>query len=105
MRTLLNVIMPVEQTNKAIQKGKLQETIGALSQALHPEASYFHVENGKRTGLFVFDMKESFQLPSILEPFFNALNADITVAPVMNQEDLKKGLDSIKSHNLRYASL
>lgn len=99
MRTLLKVVMPVEPANTAIQDGTLQETVKGVTQELRPEASYFYTENGRRTAIFVFDMKDSSQLPSIAEPFFTSLNAEVTMAPVMNQEDLKKGLESIKGRH------
>jgi len=45
----------------------------------------------------VFDLKDPSQLPSITEPLFSSVNAKITLFPVMNQEDLQKGLQESAS--------
>ena len=93
MRTMLKIVMPVEPGNKAVKDGSLPKTIQSLLQDLQPEASYFYPENGRRTALFVFDMKDATQIPVIAEPLFLTLNAEVSFVPVMNAEDLKVGLD------------
>jgi len=45
----------------------------------------------------VFDLKDPSQLPPISEPLFSKLNAKIQLFPVMNQEDLQKGLQQLES--------
>ena len=67
--------------------------MNAAMERLHPEAAYFYPEGGKRTALMVFDMKDPSQIPSIAEPFFMGLDADISMTPVMNAADLKAGLE------------
>ena len=66
----------------------------AAMQDLKPEAAYFYPENGKRACLMVFDMKDPSQIPVIAERFFMELNAEVTLTPVMNADDLKKGLEA-----------
>ena len=92
MRTLLKVSMPVEKGNEAIKSGALRRTFQSVEEALKPEAAYFYPENGKRTALFVFDMEGSWQLPATVEPLFQSLEASVLVSPVMNGEDLERGL-------------
>lgn len=48
-----------------------------------------------RTAFIIFDLKDPSQLPSISEPLYNKLHAKITIIPVMNQEDLRKGLQQL----------
>jgi len=94
MRTMLRVTMPVEKGNQAIQNGTLPKVMMSAMQDLKPEAAYFYPENGKRACLMVFDMKDPSQIPVIAERFFMELNAEVTLTPVMNADDLKKGLEA-----------
>jgi len=94
MRTMLRVTMPVEKGNQAIQNGTLPRVMMSAMQDLKPEAAYFYPENGKRACLMVFDMKDPSQIPVIAERFFMELNAEVTLTPVMNADDLKKGLEA-----------
>ncbi len=93
MRTLLKITMPPEPANKAIKDGSLPKLFQTLTESVHPESSYYYSENGKRTAFFVFDMKDASQIPSLCEPFFMSLNADVSFYPVMNSEELKAGLE------------
>ena len=62
-------------------------------KALKPEAAYFFPdENGRRSTILVFDMKESWQLPATLEPLFRELGAAVHLTPAMNADDLQRGL-------------
>ena len=99
MRTLMTVSMSVKKGNEAIRGGALETTIQATMKALKPEAAYFFPdpETGTRTALFVFDMEGSWQLPPVLEPLFQSLGASIRVTPVMNAEDLQRGLKEVAS--------
>jgi hypothetical protein len=38
-------------------------------------------------------MKDASDIPIIVEPLFEGLNAKVQLLPVMNADDLKKGLD------------
>jgi hypothetical protein len=95
MRMMLDVSIPVEAGNAAIKDGRLQRTIGAVVDQLRPEASYFYPANGKRHAIMVFDLKDQSQIPVIVERFFLELNAEARLTPVMNLEDLQKGLGQI----------
>ena len=96
MRTMLRVEMEVVASNQAITDGMLPKVLQTLIQAIHPEASYFFADHGKRTALFVFDMRDSSQIPQIVEPLFEQFNASIDIKPVMNLEELQKGLSTLK---------
>jgi hypothetical protein len=93
MRMLLKASMEVNAGNKAIKSGTLPKIMQGLMEELKPEATYFTAIGGKRTALIFFDMKDSSQIPPIAERFFMELNAEVEFLPVMNAEDLKKGLD------------
>ena len=95
MRTLMKVKIDTEAGSRAIEDGSLpqlmQETLGGL----RPEAAYFGPENGIRTAFIVFDLQDPSQIPSITEPLFSKVKATVEMFPVMNQEDLQKGLQQI----------
>jgi hypothetical protein len=93
MRTLLKVSIPVEAGNNAIKDGTLAKTMGAMLERLKPEAAYFLADNGKRTGLIVFDLKSPADIPSIAEPFFLGFDADVTFSPVMDAADMQAGVE------------
>ena len=91
MRMMLKVSIDAESGSEALEAGEMQQAFGAFSERFNPEAAYFTVEDGMRTALFFFDMKDSSQMPTIAEAFF-ALGADIHLTPVMSADDLKTGL-------------
>lgn len=92
MRMLLKASIPVEKGNEGFKSGTLQQTMQTTMEALKPEAAYFFPENGQRTCFFVFDMEGSWQLPTLVEPLFQSLDASVHITPVMNGEDLQRGL-------------
>ena len=96
MRTLLRVTLDTEAGNRAILDGSLPKIVGQFVEKTKPEAAYFGPHNGKRCATFVFDMHDSSQLPALVEPFFVQLGADIDISPVMNLEDLQKGLAAVE---------
>lgn len=96
MRTMLKVLFPVETSNKAVKEGTLEKTIGKMLEQLKPEAAYFFPDGGRRSALFVFNLKEPSDIALTAEPFFSELNAEVYLVPVMNAEDLKAGLAKLK---------
>ena len=96
MRMLCKVRMTDMQTaNRAIQDGVFAKTLQATAEMVKPEAMYFIEENGTRTALIFFDMKDSMQIPVIAEPFFMTLNAQVEFHPAMNADDVAKGLRAV----------
>ncbi|MER7050851.1 MULTISPECIES: hypothetical protein [unclassified Streptomyces] len=95
MRVLLKATLDTEKANEAIRSGKLPELINQTLDHLKPEAAYFGPLGGRRTALMVFDMQDSSELPPTGEPFFTQLNAEVEVSPIMNADDLRKGLSRL----------
>lgn len=93
MRTMLRVTMDVTASNKAIKDGTLSEIINSTMDRVHPESCYFTTIDGCRACIMVFELHDPSDIPSIAEPFFVNLNAKVEFSPVMNAEDLKKGLE------------
>jgi len=97
MRTMVRFSLPIEKGNQAYDDGALGKTLETLLAKLKPEAAYFCPIGGKRGGMFVFDMADSAQIPVVLEPLFGKLNAEVEISPVMNADDLKKGIAAAKA--------
>ncbi|GAA2299639.1 hypothetical protein GCM10010234_47930 [Streptomyces hawaiiensis] len=95
MRVLLKASMDTEKANEAIRNGTLGKVIQESMEQIKPEAAYFTSDHGKRTAYVVFDMQDSWQMPVISEPYFMQLGAEITYTPVMNMEDVQKGLSQL----------
>ena len=104
MRTLMKVTMPVGAGAPNVKDGTIERVLGETANRLRPEAAYFYPENGRRTAIMIFDLKNPSDLPTITEPLFTELNASVEMHPVMNAEDLKNGLAAYLEQNaaLRY---
>jgi len=96
MRTLLRATMDVVASNKAIMDGSLPKLMQTTMEKLKPEAAYFTAIDGCRSCIMVFDLKDPSEIPGIAEPFFLHLNAKVEFSPVMNADDLKKGLEALQ---------
>jgi hypothetical protein len=82
----------MEPANAGLKDGSFGKVMQATMDRLKPEAAYFFADHGCRAALFVFDLKDSSEIPSITEPLFMQLNAEVEIQPCMNAEDLGKGL-------------
>ena len=92
MRMMLKFTLPVEKGNQAFNDGSLGRTMESVMTKLKPEAAYFAPLDGKRSGMLFFDIAEPSQIVEVVEPLFLNLDAAVEIVPVMNAEDLKKGL-------------
>jgi hypothetical protein len=89
---MARISMPVEAGNRAIKDGSLGTVMQRAAERWKPEAMYFTTFDGDRTAFMVFDLPDASDIPPFAEPFFTGLNADVVIAPVMNGDDLQKGL-------------
>jgi hypothetical protein len=96
MRMLLKILIPAEAGTRAIKDGSMARLLEGTLSKLKPEAAYFVAEDGLRTAMIFFDLKDTSEIPSIAEPLFAGLDAKIEIQPVMNVDDLKKGLSALK---------
>jgi hypothetical protein len=95
MRVIARITIPVESGNQAIQDGTIGTIMQQAAEQWKPEAMYFTAFDGKRTAIIVFDLPDSSDIPPFAEPFFIKLNAEVLIEPVMNGEDLQKGLSRL----------
>ena len=94
MRMMLKITIPTEVGNRTIKDGSLPKLLEATMSKLKPEAAYFVAENGLRCAMVFFDMRDASDIPVIAEPLFMGLGAELELVPVMNADDLRKGLSA-----------
>jgi hypothetical protein len=82
--------------NAAIKNNRLPQVMADAMARMQPEAAYFTADKGSRTAYFFVDLKDQSQIPVFAEPFFQELEASVEFMPVMNADDLKKGLSQVK---------
>jgi hypothetical protein len=92
MRMMLKIIIPTESGNRAIKDGTLAKVLEGTMSRLEAEAAYFVAEGGLRSAMIFFDMRDSADMPRIVEPLFMGIDAEVELVPVMNADDLRKGL-------------
>jgi hypothetical protein len=93
MRVLIRVILPNEAGNRAIKGQDFIKNIQVFMDNYKAEAAFFTPSNGDRSANFIIDMPSSDMMATIAEPFFQ-MGARVEMQPVMNFEDLKKGLSA-----------
>lgn len=92
MRVMAKITVPVESGSQAIKDGNMGKLIQAAAERWKPEAMYFGPAEGRRTAFMVFDMADPSDMVPFSETFFQELNADVEVIPVMTADDVQKGL-------------
>ncbi|WP_030756902.1 MULTISPECIES: hypothetical protein [unclassified Streptomyces] len=97
MRVMLRAHMDTVATNDGIKTGAMPQAIKKLMERVKPEAAYFGLHEGVRSCWMVFDLQDSAQMPPLMEDLFLQFNAEVEVAPVMNAEELARGLAAMGS--------
>ncbi len=92
---MMKLQLDTEAASRAIADGSLPQLMQDTLERLRPEAAYFGPEDGVRTAFIVFDLEDPSQIPSISEPLFSKVKARIQMFPVMDREDLQKGLQQV----------
>ena len=95
MRTMMKIKMDTEAGSRMIADGSMPQLLQEMLGRIQPESAYFGPDGGVRTAFIVFDLQDSSQLPALTEQLFSKLNAQVEMFPVMNQEDLQKGLSQL----------
>lgn len=89
---MLKFSLDVKASNAAIHNGTLPKIMEDLMAKTKPEAAYFTAYGGSRTVFIFFDLKDPSDIPYIAEPLFSNFDATVEFQPVMNAEELQKGL-------------
>ena len=92
MRMLLIVKSDTAAANRAMEDGSWDRMMQDLMPRLQPEAAYAAAIGGGRGGVFVFDLKDPADIPSIAEPLFRTMNASIELVPAMTMDEVQAGV-------------
>jgi len=91
---MVRAIFPTEAGNRAVKDPNFIKNIQGFIENNKAEAAYFTPSHGEMSCIFIIDMPSADMLATIAEPFFE-MGARVEVQPVMNFEDLKKGLNAV----------
>jgi hypothetical protein len=92
IRFLIRTRIPTEAGNKMVQDPNFLKNLEEYMNKVKPEAAYFMPIDGHRSAAFVVDIQSNDQVPAIVEPLFQWMGANVDLIPVMNFDELKKGL-------------
>ncbi|GAA2148683.1 hypothetical protein GCM10009760_41040 [Kitasatospora kazusensis] len=95
MRTLIEIEMDTATANQAIADGTIEASMDKMMEMLKPEAAYFFARMGRRAALLVVDLPDEAAIVPTLEPAWLNLNADVTMTPCMNADELRTGLSRL----------
>ncbi|SDZ82993.1 hypothetical protein [Microbulbifer marinus] len=92
MRLFMEVLIPVEKGNASVVDKSMSAALNRFIDAAKPEAAFFHLREGKRAAIFVFEEMKQDKLVEYNEAFFSTLNAEIWITPTLNLAELQKHL-------------
>jgi hypothetical protein len=92
MRFLIRTRIPTEAGNKMVQDPNFMKNLEEYMNKVKPEAAYFMPIEGHRSAAFIVNMESNDEVPAVVEPLFQWMGANVDVIPVMNFDELKKGI-------------
>ncbi len=96
MRMLMNVKLPHQPFNAAVNDGSAGAKLAKILEAIKPEAVYFTEQNGQRGAMLIVDLPDASKIPALAEPWFLTFQADVEFRIAMTPEDLKRsGIDGM----------
>ncbi|MFF7729340.1 hypothetical protein [Streptomyces sp. NPDC008001] len=94
MRMMLRARLDTHVSNEAYRNGTLFDFLQSLMDLTKPEAAYFGPMDTGRSVLLVFDLADPSRIPATLGPLLSEMEAEVELHPVMNYDDVKKGLSA-----------
>jgi hypothetical protein len=102
MRYLVKFSFPIDRGNVVVPDPEFGMKMQQLLTEMKAEAAYFTAVNGQRGGYIVLDLEDASKIPSVAEPLFLWLKADIEFIPVMVPADLAKAGPAIAAAAKRW---
>ena len=95
MRFMVQFSIPTQYGNEVVRSGKIEKVFKKLGEEFKPEAMYFFPADGVRAGCMFIQSDNPAICIAVGERLWFGLQAQIKVTPVMNGEELGKGLTEI----------
>lgn len=92
MRFIVRAKIPTEKGNKMVKDPKFIQNLEEYTNKIKPEASYFFEADGNRVCAFIVNIDSVDMIPTIAEPLFQEMGANVEFHPVMSFDDLKKAV-------------
>ena len=98
MRVLVRAMIPTAAGNKMVKDHNFIKNLEDYIKKFNCEASYFLEVNGNWTMVFVLDLPSPDMIPAVVEPIFQAHDANVEIHPAMNLDDLKKAISRMQQY-------
>ena len=95
MRFVVRARITTEAGNKMLNDPRFIQKIEEYITKTKAEGAYFFESGGDRTMTFIIEIQSADQIPSIAEPLFQDLGANVEFHPVMLLDDLKKAIQNV----------
>ena len=96
MKLLYEIKIPTEVGNKKLRDGKMLENIARITESVKPVATYFGITGGKRGIYMIVDVSGPEKIPEIAELYWQNLEAEISVFPILDEEEFKNSAPGIE---------
>jgi hypothetical protein len=103
MRFMFEFRVPTQSGNDAVRSGKIGKVLTKLGEEFKPEAMYFYPAEGMRAGCIFIQSDDPAVCVAVGERLWFGLQAQVKVTPVMNAEELGKGLADLPKIVQNYA--
>ncbi len=97
MRFLMRLRIPNEAGNAMVRDREFGQKFQSALQEVRAETAYLTTVDGQRGGYVVVNVDDASRIPSVAEPFFQWLKADVEFIPVMLPDDLAKAGPAISA--------
>lgn len=103
MRFMVEFSIPTQHGNDVVRSGRIEKVFRKLGEEFKPEAMYFYPAEGVRGGCLFVQSDDPALCVAIGERLWFGLQAQVKVNPVMNAEELGKGLSGLNKIIEHYA--
>ena len=96
MKLLFEIKIPTEVANKKLREGTMLKDMTRITESIKPVATYFGLTGGKRGIYLIVDVPGPEKIPEIAELYWQHLEAEISVFPILDAEEFKNSAPGIE---------